>query len=88
MPYRDPQDKRARDRADSHVRMLDGRGAAASLRYALKRTPRRVENQANWNAGGRRRAHNLMRKYGMTLGQAEKVGVIPPDVQEALNGDR
>jgi hypothetical protein len=29
-----------------------------------------------------------MRKYGMTLKQAEKMGVVPPEVQEALNGNR
>jgi hypothetical protein len=29
-----------------------------------------------------------MKKYGMTLGQAEKMGVIPPDVQEALDANR
>jgi hypothetical protein len=78
---------KARDRETSRRRRLEGSAAEADLRYIAKRPPARQRNVTAWNRSGRHHAHKLMRKYGMTLGQAEKMGVIPPDVQEALSGD-
>lgn len=78
MPYKDP----AKRREWEINLVLSGRKAEYDARHA----PRRK----SWGNTNRQRklAHNLMRKYGMTLAQAEKIGVIPPDVQEALNGNR
>lgn len=84
MTYANPEDEKAYWRE----RVLSGRQAEACERYFAKNPPARVRAIKNWNSSARHHAHNLMRKYGMTLAQAEKIGVIPPDVQEALHGDR
>lgn len=74
---------KAKRRRGSKRKRLNGKGAVYDKTYNDKRGPRldQYENSP------RKRAHDLMKKYGMTLGQAEKMGVIPPDVQEALHGD-
>lgn len=70
---------------NSRTRRLRGKAAVSDKTYNDKRPPR-VNQYEN---SPRKRAHDLMKKYGMTLGQAEKIGVVPPDVQEALaHGDR
>lgn len=79
-----PEKHRARQKTYALV----GHHAAAQARYALRNPEKIAAKNARTNASSRHRAHSLMVKYGMTLGQAEKMGVIPPDVQEALNGNR
>lgn len=72
------------DRAYSRRRRLAGLGAESDRRYE----PSRIGHQKAWNASARKLAHDLCQKYGVTLGQFEKMGVIPADVQEALSGNR
>lgn len=69
---------------------LSGKMAVYQSRYYKSGKGRETDRRfyAKPEKAARHRAHNLCRKYGISLTTFEKMGVIPPDVQEALNGNR
>jgi hypothetical protein len=79
----------AAHRASQRRYVRSGRHAVAQARYAAKNPEQVAKRQALVNRSPRKRAHDLARKYGMTLRQIESIGVdLFPDIKEALGGDR